>query len=50
VFFLDINKALMNQDGTVSKEVLPDLLHLSEKGYRIWARNLDPTLQKLLAP
>ncbi|HEX6706182.1 MAG TPA: GDSL-type esterase/lipase family protein [Albitalea sp.] len=50
VFFLDINKALMNPDGTLSKEVLPDLLHLSEKGYRIWARNMDPTLQKLLAP
>jgi len=50
VFFLDINKALTNPDGTLSKEVMPDLLHLSEKGYAVWARTMDPTLQKLLAP
>lgn len=48
VFFLDINAALMNADGTLSKEILPDLLHLSEKGYRLWAQSMQPTLQKLL--
>lgn len=47
VFFLDINKSLTNADGTVSREVMPDLLHLSEKGYRQWARAIAPTLEHL---
>jgi beta-glucosidase len=28
---------------------MPDLLHLSEKGYAIWQRAMAPTLEKLLA-
>ncbi|HEX5687611.1 MAG TPA: GDSL-type esterase/lipase family protein [Ideonella sp.] len=48
VHFLDINAELMNPDGTLSKDVLFDLLHLSEKGYAIWQRAMDPTLQRLL--
>ena len=47
VFFLDINKSLMNADGTVSRDTMPDLLHLSEKGYRQWARAIAPTLERL---
>lgn len=49
VFFLDINRALMNADGTLSEDVMPDLLHPNEKGYRIWAQAMEPALQKLLA-
>ena len=48
VHFLNINAALANPDGTLSREVLPDLLHLSEKGYTIWQREMQPTLGKLL--
>lgn len=48
VFFLNINESLTNPDGTLSKDVLPDLLHLSGKGYAIWQRAMEPTLQKLL--
>jgi len=50
VFFLDIGHALTNPDGTLSKDVMPDLLHLSEKGYGIWATGIEPTLTKLLSP
>jgi beta-glucosidase len=39
----------MNPDGTLSRDVMPDLLHLSDKGYAIWARRIEPTLQRLLA-
>jgi lysophospholipase L1-like esterase len=49
VHFLDINAALLNFDGSLSKDVMPDLLHLSEKGYAIWQRAMAPTLDKLLA-
>lgn len=48
VHYLDINAALLNPDGSLSKDVMPDLLHLSEKGYAIWHRAMAPTLQTLL--
>lgn len=48
VFFANINAALLNADGTLSREVMPDLLHPQEKGYEIWARSMDPVLKKLL--
>jgi len=40
---------LMNTDGTISRDVMPDLLHLSEKGYRQWARAIAPTLERLIS-
>jgi len=49
VHYLDINAALLNPDGSLGKDVMPDLLHLSEKGYAIWQRAMAPTLQTLLA-
>ena len=48
VFFLDIDAALANPDGTLSRDVMPDLLHPNEKGYAIWAERMNPTLQRLL--
>ena len=48
VHFLNINAALVDPDGTLSKDVMPDLLHPNEKGYAIWQREMEPVLQKLL--
>lgn len=48
--FLDIGPALMNPDGSLSKDILPDWLHLSPQGYEIWARSLEAPLAPLLAP
>jgi lysophospholipase L1-like esterase len=48
VFFQDINQAMLDADGTLSKEIMPDLLHPNEKGYEIWARSMKPQLQSLL--
>ena len=48
VRFLDIGKAFMNEDGTISRDVMPDFLHLSRRGYRIWAEAMEPTLWSLL--
>jgi lysophospholipase L1-like esterase len=48
VRFLDIGKAFLNADGTISKEVMPDFLHLSAKGYGIWAEAMEPTLRSML--
>jgi len=48
VKFLDIGKAFLNEDGTISREIMPDYLHLSPRGYRIWADAMEPTLWSML--
>lgn len=48
IFFLDINKAFLNEQGVLTREVMPDLLHPEEKGYTLWAEAMEPTLQRLL--
>jgi lysophospholipase L1-like esterase len=50
VRFLDLGPKLLQPDGSLSKEVMPDFLHLSEKGYRIWADAVKEPLAELLAP
>ena len=50
VFFLDIGKDLTAPDGSLSKTLMPDFLHPNEAGYRLWARSMQPTLQRLLNP
>ncbi len=49
VFYLDIGKSFLQDDGTLSREIMPDLLHLSEKGYTIWAESIEPQVAKLMA-
>jgi lysophospholipase L1-like esterase len=48
VHFLDIGSKLSNADGSLSKEIMPDFLHLSEKGYQIWADAMAPLLKELM--
>jgi lysophospholipase L1-like esterase len=48
VTFLDIGQHFLDEDGTLSKDIMPDYLHLSSKGYRIWADAMEPTLWSLL--
>lgn len=48
VFFLDLAPKFLAEDGTLSKEIMPDLLHLSPKGYEIWASSIDAKLAELM--
>ena len=48
VHFLDIGDKFLNEDGTLSKEVMPDLLHLNEKSYTTWAQATEPKLKELM--
>ena len=48
VTYLDIGKEFLGEGGSLSKEIMPDLLHLSEKGYTIWASSIEKTLAKLM--
>lgn len=49
VHHLDIGKEFLTKDGTLSKEIMPDLLHLSPQGYEIWAKSIEPKVEELLA-
>ncbi len=48
VHYLDISGKFLNEDGTLSKEVMPDLLHLNEKSYTTWAQATEPKLKELM--
>jgi lysophospholipase L1-like esterase len=48
VTYLDIGKAFTNPDNTISREIMPDYLHLTARGYRLWADAMEPTLWRLL--
>lgn len=48
VLFLDFNKEMLEADGTLTKEMMPDLLHPKEKGYAIWAKAVLPVVQEVL--
>jgi len=48
VKYLDIGERFLHDDGTLSREIMPDFLHLSRKGYRIWADAIEPTLWSML--
>lgn len=48
VHYLDIGPEFLEKDGTLTREVMPDLLHLSEKGYTIWAESIEAKLKELM--
>jgi lysophospholipase L1-like esterase len=48
VFFKDIGKDFLDQNGGLSGEVMPDYLHLSPKGYDIWGKAIKADIEKLL--
>lgn len=48
VKYLDIGPKFLNAEGGLEKAVMPDLLHLSEKGYQIWADAIKESLAELM--
>jgi lysophospholipase L1-like esterase len=48
VHYVDFGAQLIQSDGTISKSIMPDYLHLSEAGYEIWGEALEPKLKELL--
>jgi beta-glucosidase len=39
---------LIENDGSISRSIMPDFLHPNEAGYRIWANATEPKLKQLL--
>ncbi len=48
VFYTDIGAKFLNKDGGLERKVMPDLLHLSEEGYKIWAKAIEADVHKLM--
>jgi len=48
VFYMDIGAKFLQPDGTLPKDIMPDLLHPNEKGYEIWAEAITPKLTELM--
>ena len=48
IHFLDIGEKFLQPDGSISKEIMPDFLHLSAAGYQIWADAISPKLAELM--
>ena len=44
---LDLAPRFLQADGTLSKETMPDLLHLSPAAYRTWAEAMAPVVDEL---
>jgi lysophospholipase L1-like esterase len=48
VFYKDIGKEFLNQNGGLSGEIMPDYLHLSAKGYDIWGKAIKADIENLV--
>lgn len=48
VTYLDIGPKFLTPEGLITKDIMPDFLHPNEKGYRIWAEAIEPTVKQLL--
>jgi lysophospholipase L1-like esterase len=48
VRYLDIGKKFMEPDGSISREIMPDYLHLSPEGYQRWADAVKPAVEELM--
>lgn len=46
VLFIDFGDKLLEPDGTLSPEVMPDFLHPNAKGYQIWADAIQPVIDQ----
>ena len=48
VRYMDIGPKFLDKDGTLSKQIMPDLLHPGAKGYRIWAEAIEPAVAEVM--
>lgn len=48
VFWVDFGHRFVNRDGTIPRELMPDYLHLTKKGYDIWAESIEQRLSQII--
>jgi beta-glucosidase len=48
IYYLDINKSFLTNDGILTKDIMPDYLHPNKAGYKIWAEAIEPKIADLM--
>ena len=48
IFWIDFGHKFLRADGTIPRELMPDYLHLSKKGYEIWAESIEDNLSTII--
>lgn len=50
VIYFDFGDQFLAADGTLPADIMPDFLHLSPRGYEIWAEAIEPYVAKIVGP
>jgi lysophospholipase L1-like esterase len=50
VIYIDFSDKFLQPDGTLSPDIMPDFLHPTEAGYKIWADAIQPTIDQFFPP
>jgi lysophospholipase L1-like esterase len=50
IHWIDTQDLFLNSEGSVNRDDMPDLLHLSSSAYEKWAQRLIPKIKELLKP
>ena len=48
IFWIDFGHKFINSNGTIPHDLMPDYLHLSKRGYEIWAEAIEDKLSAIL--
>ncbi|HEX7767565.1 MAG TPA: GDSL-type esterase/lipase family protein, partial [Nitrospira sp.] len=48
LFYADPGHLFLDRDGRLKRDLMPDLLHPNEQGYRLWAEGMEAQLKTLL--
>lgn len=48
VIWVDFGYKFLRSDGSIPSKLMPDFLHLSTEGYRVWSESLEPVLERAL--
>lgn len=48
IHYMNINEKFLEKDGTLSREIMSDLLHPTKKGYTVWAEAVEAKVAELM--
>ena len=48
IFWIDFGHRFVNEDGLIPTSLMPDYLHLTQRGYEIWAESIERRLASII--
>lgn len=48
ITYLDVSPSFLEEDGTLKRGLMPDLLHPNKEGYAAWAAAMEDTIMRLM--